>query len=111
MTEKGPEVQHVVLFSFPRPLLAEEEAGMAAQIRRWPDEIGGFAALRFGTDLTGARTQGYGYLLYTRFPDQDALASYQAHPLHRAFADWVVEREGRVLAFDYLLDDRTVIVS
>ncbi|SRR5579875_558653 len=111
MTEQRPEVQHVVLFSFAPPLSPEEEADMAARIRSWPAEIGGFTTLRFGTDLTGARTQGYSYLLYTQFPDQDALARYQDHPIHRAFAEWVVRRQGRVLAFDYLLDATTVVVG
>jgi len=63
---------------------------------------------RFGTDLTGARTRGYNYLLYTEFPDVATMNDYRAHPVHLRFLDWLVERDCTPLAFDYLLDDHTV---
>ncbi len=56
------------------------------------------SALRFGTGLTGARTRGYAYLVYTEFPDQDALKADQAHPVHQRF-----------LAFNHHLDATTVL--
>ena len=62
-------LQHVVLFSFPRPLSADEEAEMRAMVASWPDKIGLMDKCRFGTDLTGQRTRGYTQLLYTEFAD------------------------------------------
>ena len=66
---------------------------------------------RFGTDLTGARTRGYNYLLYTEFPDVATMNEYRAHPVHLRFLDWLVERDCTPLAFDYLLDDHTVLMT
>jgi hypothetical protein len=104
-------LQHIVLFSFPRELSEGEAAQMRAMVASWPEQIGLMGKCRFGTDLTGARTRGYGYLLYTEFPDAAALSSYRAHPVHVEFMDWLAEHECTPLAFDYHLDDRTVLMA
>jgi hypothetical protein len=104
-------VQHIVLFSFPRELSADEAAQMRAMVASWPKEIGLMTKCRFGTDLTGARTRGYPYLLYTEFPDVDALNAYRAHLVHVQFLDWLTERDCTPLAFDYQLDDQTVLMA
>jgi hypothetical protein len=104
-------VQHIVLFSFPRELSAAEAAQMRAMVASWPKEIGLMTKCRFGTDLTGARTRGYPYLLYTEFSDVDALNAYRAHPVHVQFLDWLTERDCTPLAFDYQLDDQTVLMA
>ncbi|HEX9553971.1 MAG TPA: Dabb family protein, partial [Streptosporangiaceae bacterium] len=62
-------LQHIVLFSFPRELSDAEVAQMWEMVESWPKEIGLMTKCRLGTDLTGARNRGYGYLLYTEFPD------------------------------------------
>ena len=103
-------VQHIVLFNFPRPLSAEDEAAMREMVASWPSEIGLMSKCRLGTDLTGARTRGYSHLLYTEFEDLDTLNRYRAHPAHVAFNDWVMERDCTVLAFDYHLDQGTVLM-
>ena len=103
-------VQHIVLFSFPRELSAAEAADMRAMVASWPKEIGLMTKCRFGTDLTGARTRGFPYLLYTEFPSVDALKEYQAHPVHQQFLAWIVERDCTPLAFDYHLDGQTVLM-
>jgi hypothetical protein len=103
-------VQHVVLFSFPRELTPEEAGEMRAMVASWPSEIGLMTKCRLGTDLTGARTRGYGYLLYTEFPDVTALDAYRAHPVHQRFFDWLMDRDCTPLAFDYYLDSRTVMM-
>jgi hypothetical protein len=103
-------VQHVVLFNFPRPLSAEDGAAMHEMVASWPSEIGLMSKCRLGTDLTGARTRGYSHLLYTEFADVDTLNRYRAHPAHVRFSDWVVERGCTVLAFDYHLDQGTVLM-
>ncbi len=96
-------VQHIVLFNFPRPLSAEDEAAMREMVASWPSEIGLMSRCRLGTDLTGARNRGYTHLLYTEFEDVETLIRYRAHPAHVRFSDWVMERDCAVLAFDYHL--------
>jgi hypothetical protein len=104
-------VQHIVLFSFPRELSAADAADMRAMVASWPNQIGLMTKCRFGTDLTGARTRGYPYLLYTEFPDLSALESYRAHPVHQHFLAWLTERDCTPLAFDYHLDGQTVLMA
>jgi len=103
-------LQHIVLFSFPRDLSAEETAQMRDMVASWPREIGLMTKCRLGTDLTGARNRGYSYLLYTEFPDVTTMNAYRAHPVHVKFMDWLTERECTPLAFDYELNERTVFM-
>ena len=103
-------LQHVVLFSFPTDLSAEDDAEMRRQVASWATDIGGVDRLRFGTDLTGARTRGYQYLLHTEFADEAALQAYRDHPVHQRFLAWITERSCTPLAFDYELDERTVLL-
>jgi stress responsive alpha/beta barrel protein len=102
-------LQHIVLFSFPQELSADDAADMKAQIQAWPELIGGFGAIRFGRDLTGERTRGYQYLLYTEFDDAAALQAYQQHPTHQRFLSWVMDRACTPLAFDYEVTPDTAI--
>jgi hypothetical protein len=104
-------LQHIVLFSFPQPLKAAEEEQMRAMIASWPKEIGTMTKVRFGRDITGARTRGYDYLLYTEFPDLETMSRYREHPVHQQFNGWITERDCTPLAFDYYLDERTVLAS
>jgi len=83
---------------------------MRAMVASWPKEIGLMTRCRFGTDLTGTRTRGYPYLLYTEFPSVEVLKEYQAHPVHQQFLAWIVERDCTPLAFDYYLDGQTVLM-
>lgn len=102
-------LQHIVLFSFPQELSDDDAAEMRRHIEAWPGAIPGFRALRFGRDLTGARTRGHQYLLYTEFDDEESLVAYQQHPVHQQFLRWVLSHDCTPLAFDYHLDGRTVI--
>jgi Stress responsive A/B Barrel Domain len=104
-------LQHIVLFSFPRDLTSEEAAEMRDMVASWPTRIGLMTRCRLGTDLTGARNRGYAYLLYTEFPDVESMNAYRAHPVHLEFLAWLTERSCTPLAFDYLLDDQTVLMS
>jgi hypothetical protein len=103
-------LQHIVLFSFPRELSEEEAGQMRAMVASWPSEIGLMTKCRFGMDLTGARTQGYRYLLYTEFPDVATIEEYRAHPVHQRFLAWLIERDCTPLAFDFYLDSGTVLM-
>ena len=102
-------LQHIVLFAFAEELDHADAAEMRSQIEAWPDEIGGFGAIRFGRDVTGARTRGHQYLLYTEFRDVPALAAYQQHPVHQHFLKWVLDHGCTPLAFDFELNQDTVI--
>ncbi|HUZ69209.1 MAG TPA: Dabb family protein [Candidatus Saccharimonadales bacterium] len=103
-------LQHIVLFSFPKELSEPDAADMRAQVAAWPDAIGGMTRLRFGSDLTGTRTNGYSRLLYMEFAGTEALTAYQRHPVHQAFHAWLMERNCTPLAFDYVLDTDTVLI-
>jgi hypothetical protein len=104
-------LQHIVLFSFPRELSDHEATEMRDMVASWPKQIGLMIRCRLGTDLTGARNRGYAYLLYTEFPDVESMNAYRAHPVHMEFMAWLAERNCTPLAFDYLLDERTVLMS
>ena len=103
-------LQHIVLFSFPTDLDAAGEAEMRRQVARWPGEIGGMTAVRLGRSINDERTRGHQFLLYTEFPDVPALVAYQQHPVHQEFLRWVLERQCTPLAFDYPLDETTVVL-
>jgi Stress responsive A/B Barrel Domain len=103
-------LQHIVVFSFPEELSARDAADMRSQVAAWPAAIGGMTRLRLGSDITGARTNGYSHLLYMEFGGADDLRTYQQHPVHLAFHSWLVERRCTALVFDYFLDDDTVLM-
>jgi len=102
-------LQHIVLFSFPADLSPDDDQAMRSQVESWVNDIGLMGRLRFGIDLTGARTRGYQYLLYSEFEDEAALDAYRVHPIHQAFVAWLAERSCTPLAFDYHLDATTVL--
>jgi hypothetical protein len=103
-------LQHVVLFSFPTDLSAEDWADMQRQVRSWPSEIGGIDTIRLGPSINTERTRGYQYLLFTEFADEVALRAYQQHPVHQHFLAWVIERDCTPLAFDYYVDETTAVL-
>ncbi len=100
-------LQHVVLFKFPVPLTAHEDAELRSMVASWPEEIGTMSECRFGGDLSGERTRGYHYLLSTVFPSAQVLAEYVAHPVHQELVAWLDARQCERLAFDYYLDEAT----
>lgn len=104
-------VQHAVLLGFEPELDHDAEQDMLGQVRAWPEAIGGFEVLRVGKPIVTTRTRGYHYLLFMELADEAALEAYQVHPVHQRFAAWVVDQGGTVLAFDYVLDESTVIVE
>lgn len=103
-------LQHIVLFGFPREPTAAEADELRRRIASWPAVIGGMTAIRFGPARWTERTRGYQYLLYMEFPDEAALGAYQDHPVHREFAAWVGGLGVTPLAFDYHLDEATVVL-
>ena len=109
MTDVGP-IQHVVLLRFPHDLDEADDHAIRSAVSAWPGEIPVLTALRFGSDLTGARSQGYQYLLVTEFASAADLDTYQRHPVHQAFLGWIRARDVEALAFDYPLDDTTQLL-
>ncbi len=106
-TTRAAPLQHVVLLKLPTPLSPAEHEQVRSMVASWPTEIGLMTELRFGADLTGARTRGYDFLLVTVFADADALAAYVAHPVHQEFVRWLDDHDCERLAFDYYLDEST----
>jgi hypothetical protein len=104
-------LQHIVLFSFPDDLSPEDAAEMRRHVESWPGAIGGMTSVRLGRSINEERTRGYQYLLYTEFPDVETLVTYQKHPVHQEFLRWVIDHDCTPLAFDYPLDDTTVILE
>jgi hypothetical protein len=103
-------LQHIVLFNFAEDLDAADEAEMRRHVASWPEAIGGMTAVRLGRSINDERTRGHQFLLYTEFPDVPALVTYQQHPVHQEFLRWVMERRCTPLAFDYPLDETTVVL-
>jgi hypothetical protein len=103
-------LQHVVLFSFPTDLDDADWADMQAQVRSWPAEIGGIDTIRLGPSINAERTRGYQYLLFMELADLDALVRYQKHPVHQKFLQWVIDHNCTPLAFDYYIDEDTVVL-
>jgi hypothetical protein len=103
-------LQHIVLFSFPEDLDGADEAEMRRHVASWPTAIGGMTAVRLGRSINDERTRGHQFLLYTEFPDVPTLVAYQQHPVHQEFLRWVLERHCTPLAFDYPLDESTVLL-
>jgi hypothetical protein len=103
-------LQHIVLFSFPEEPSAEDATDMRNHILGWCGVIPNIRTIRFGRDITGARTRGYQYLLYMEVADIPALQAYQQHPVHQKFLRWVLDRDCTPLAFDYHLDESTVVL-
>jgi hypothetical protein len=104
-------LQHIVLFSFPQDLSEADWADMQAMVRAWPDEIGGIDKIRLGEAINTERTRGYQRLLYMEVADVPALVRYQQHPVHQKFLSWVREHDCTPLAFDYHLDESTVVLD
>jgi Stress responsive A/B Barrel Domain len=102
-------VQHVVLFAFAEDLDAAAEQEMRSHVEAWPEAIGQINTIRLGQDITGARTRGHQYLLFTEFDSEELLHRYQQHPVHQRFLAWVLEHNCTPLAFDYELTHDTVI--
>jgi len=105
-------LQHVVLFRFEPTLERDSADELRGLIADWPQSIGEFTAIHFGTDMHEmGRTRGYDFLMVTHHEDLKSFLRYQDHPIHHEFGYWIREHGGEVLAFDYVLDEVAVIVG
>ncbi len=106
-TSRPRRLQHVVLISFPDDVTEEQDNELRTMLFACGREIRPMHECRIGADLTGERTRGYDFLLYTVFPDADALAAYVAHPVHQVLVRWLDAHGCQRLAFDYHIDATT----
>ena len=101
MTNPATQLQHVVLLNFPEPLSDADDAYLRSAVEGWSQTIGIATEARIGADLTGARSRGYDYLLFTVFPDLEALQAYTVHPVHQEFVAFLEAHDCERLGFDY----------
>jgi len=76
---------------------------MLRRLRRLKEEVPGILDLTCGVSFS-ERSQGYTHGLVVRFPDKEALDSYQDHPRHQAAVQEAIRpivESGGVLAMDY----------
>jgi hypothetical protein len=106
MSDQIP-IQHVVLLRFPADLDAADDEAIRTKVAAWPHGMPMLVGLRFGSDITGTRSHGYQYLLFTEFASKADLDGYRGHRVHQEFLAWIRERGVETLAFDYLLDANT----
>jgi len=92
-------IQHVVLIGFPASQTDRLET-VNRLLSPFNGNIPGLARFHWGWDQSG-RAREYNLALVMEFESWQDLASYQPHPIHQAFARWVADEGGQVLAFDF----------
>lgn len=97
-------LQHVVLMRFPDVLGAADDAEVRRLVAALHPAIEELLECRFDSDLTGARSGGFHYLLYTELADTAALSAYIAHPIHQELVRWLDTHDCERVAFDYYID-------
>lgn len=100
MDDTAGRLQHIVLLQFPTDLSTDEDAELRELVDALRADIPGLLECRVGRDLTGERSRGYQYLLFTMFPDAEALAGYVVHPTHQRLVAFLDARACQRLAFD-----------
>lgn len=101
MTSDAQQLQHVVLLRFPEPLDEADDRYLRSELASFPDRIDTLIECRVGSDLTGERSQGWHYLLFTTFADLDGLQRYNEHPVHQEFVAFLNANKCERIAFDY----------
>lgn len=102
-------IDHLVCFKFEPPIDRAQQADLRAALSKWPEEIGGFSALRFGRTTDSSRSSGYDLILRVEFVDEAALRHYQDHPVHLAFAERTRMLGASVIVIDLDLDEATIL--
>jgi len=71
-------ITHVVLFKFAEP---DQREGVAERLRAMEGKVAGLASITVGLDRNRG-PRAYDLCLITTHADEEALAAYQADPLH-----------------------------
>lgn len=104
-------IQHTVLIKFPKPLTDDDRLDMDALVRAMSTEIPDVHKLRFGTAASKEYSDGYEYLLFMELTDWDALNVFMGHPAHKKFGQWMTDRRGAFLVFDFALNEGSVFLG
>jgi quinol monooxygenase YgiN len=87
-------IKHIVIWKFKASAHGNDAATNARltkeRLESLRGRIPGLLAIEVGLDFSGTPTSGEA-VLYSEFADRDALARYQAHPLHQAIVPFVAE--------------------
>jgi len=89
---------HVVLFKLVDPGADAERVRQGLLGLR--DEIPGIQGLEVGVDVL-RQERSYDVALIVRFDSRAAQEAYQAHPAHRAFAEWLRPLRAGAVAVDF----------
>lgn len=77
-------IEHVVLFRIKASISEEQMHEASVELRKMKEVIPGIVDLSSGVNKSSKREDhGYGLGLVVRFPDANALDTYQSHPYHR----------------------------
>ncbi|MGB0560698.1 MAG: Dabb family protein [Spirulinaceae cyanobacterium] len=94
-------IEHIVLFKWQPTAPPTAIAAAMTALGRMPGQMPVIVALSCGENFSD-RAQGFTHGLVVRLADRDALAQYQAHPVHQAIVQSQIKPiVADVLALDY----------
>jgi hypothetical protein len=90
---------HVVLFKMREPRMEHAQA-VASRLRAMEGAVAGLASIEVGLDVNRG-PRAYDVCLITRHADADALATYQADPVHGDVKAFIGERAEVSVVVDF----------
>ena len=88
-------IQHIVMFKFKETANGKTKAENLAEAKRrmlaLQGEIPEIVEMEVRLGVTGAAPSNYDYVLISKFRSMEELETYQKHPLHVAFGNFVRE--------------------
>ncbi|MBL8335143.1 MAG: Dabb family protein [Rhodoferax sp.] len=99
-------IKHIVMWKFKETAHGQDLATNARQTRDRLEslrgQIPGLLHIEVGLDFSATPNSAH-VVLYSEFESREALAVYQAHPLHQAIVPFVVEAATERRLVDYEL--------
>lgn len=87
-------IKHIVMWSLKDEAMGRKAADNAAEMKKRLEglqgKVPGLLHIEVGTEVFAA-TNGCQVILYSEFPDREALDGYQKHPAHLACVEFVVQ--------------------
>ena len=97
-------IKHIVMWRLKEHALGNDKATnaqlMKSQLEALRGQIDGLLAIEVGIDVL-ATDSSMDVVLYSEFPDPEALKSYAAHPLHQAVVAFIKEVINERYVVDY----------
>lgn len=97
-------IKHIVLWKLKESAHGNDRGTNARLVKEKLEglrgKIPGLLAIEVGLDFSASASSGDA-LLYTEFTSREALAAYQAHPLHQAVVPFVAEAASERRVVDY----------